>query len=183
MSKYDYRTNGADWPYLVADEANGEVNYCKTDTLNQSPINLMRPRGSYGWAYGLPISKDKDSITKSYQNMRKDIQLTWAKNTMKVKVHPTEVENNFFNSHLAEHMFGAKSMRFEAAQFHWHSPSEHTIDGKHFDLEIHVVHTQKMNATEDEDGNPIDPGKIKYAVIGLMFSVNDYDKSITARGN
>ena len=35
----------------------------------------------------------------------------------------------------------------------------------------------------DEEGNPIDPGKLKYAVIGLMFSVEDYDKRITSVGN
>jgi len=29
---------------------------------------------------------------------------------------------------------------FELKQFHFHAPSEHTIDGKHFPLEIHLVH-------------------------------------------
>lgn len=41
----------------------------------------------------------------------------------------------------------------------------------------------KMNQTIDQEGNPIDPGKLKYAVIGLLFSVNDFDQRITARGN
>jgi len=26
------------------------------------------------------------------------------------------------------------------AQLHFHAPSEHTIDGKYFDLEMHIVH-------------------------------------------
>lgn len=30
--------------------------------------------------------------------------------------------------------------KFSLEQFHVHSPSEHTLDGKHFDLEIHFVH-------------------------------------------
>lgn len=25
-------------------------------------------------------------------------------------------------------------------QFHFHNPSEHTIDGQEFDLELHIVH-------------------------------------------
>lgn len=29
---------------------------------------------------------------------------------------------------------------FELKQFHFHSPSEHTIDGEHFPLEMHLVH-------------------------------------------
>jgi len=34
--------------------------------------------------------------------------------------------------------FEGKSFRLE--QFHFHAPSEHTINGKHFPLEIHLVH-------------------------------------------
>lgn len=29
---------------------------------------------------------------------------------------------------------------FTALQFHFHAPSENTIDGKHMDLEMHIVH-------------------------------------------
>lgn len=32
------------------------------------------------------------------------------------------------------------SSEFAAAQFHMHSPSEHTVDGKFYDMELHVVH-------------------------------------------
>lgn len=42
---------------------------------------------------------------------------------------------------------------FELKQFHFHSPSEHTLQGQHFPMEIHFVH-------QDEAGN--------YAVVGLM---------------
>lgn len=43
---------------------------------------------------------------------------------------------------------------FELKQFHFHSPSENTIDGKSYPLEAHFVHA-------DKDGN--------LAVIGVMF--------------
>ncbi len=33
--------------------------------------------------------------------------------------------------------------KFSLEQFHVHTPSEHTIDGKHFELEIHFVHKSK----------------------------------------
>ena len=29
---------------------------------------------------------------------------------------------------------------FKPIQFHFHSPSEHTIDGRHYDLEMHFYH-------------------------------------------
>ena len=44
---------------------------------------------------------------------------------------------------------------FELKQFHFHSPSENTINGKHFPLEAHYVHA-------DKDGN--------LAVIAVMFN-------------
>ncbi len=48
----------------------------------------------------------------------------------------------------------APADRYELAQFHFHSPSEHTLAGKAFDLELHLVH---KNAA----GNLL--------VVGLLF--------------
>jgi carbonic anhydrase len=47
---------------------------------------------------------------------------------------------------------------FELKQFHFHSPSENTINGKSFPLEAHYVHA-------DKDGN--------LAVIAVMFNEGD----------
>ena len=33
-----------------------------------------------------------------------------------------------------------RGRRFDLAQFHFHSPSEHTLNGRHFDMEMHLVH-------------------------------------------
>jgi carbonic anhydrase len=33
-----------------------------------------------------------------------------------------------------------KTTEYEILQMHFHSPSEHTIDGVYFDLELHIVH-------------------------------------------
>jgi carbonic anhydrase len=43
---------------------------------------------------------------------------------------------------------------FRLAQFHFHSPSEHTLDGRHAPMEVHLVH-------KDADG--------KLAVIGILI--------------
>jgi carbonic anhydrase len=58
---------------------------------------------------------------------------------------------------------------FNAYQFHFHSGSEHTIDGKRFDFEMHLVHT---------------PTEIKndfnYGSIAILFSVSDYTAKLTS---
>ena len=68
----------------------------------------------------------------------------------------------------------ASTDKFSGVQFHFHTPSEHTVDGKYYDLEMYTVHlAENWNET----------AKIKYAAVGLFFSVEDYDLSITVAEN
>ena len=56
--------------------------------------------------------------------------------------------------------------RYELLQFHFHAPSEHTVDGKHYPVEAHLVH-------KSEDG--------KLAVIGVFMkegSSNDFLETV-----
>jgi carbonic anhydrase len=53
---------------------------------------------------------------------------------------------------------------YTAQQFHFHAPSEHTFDGDHADLELHIVHL-----TEDS----------RIAVIGLFFDADSDDDNET----
>ena len=58
---------------------------------------------------------------------------------------------------------------FDGVQFHFHHGSEHTIDGKRFDLEMHTVHLpQEVNEQE-----------INYAAVGVIFDVKDYTAKLT----
>ena len=50
-----------------------------------------------------------------------------------------------------------KGKRYTLRQFHFHTPSEHTLDDRQYEMEMHLVHT-------DEEGN--------IAVLGFIFSVN-----------
>ena len=50
-------------------------------------------------------------------------------------------------------------------QCHWHSPSEHTINGRRFDLEVHMVH-------ESSDG--------KIAVVGIMYKIGRPDSFLSS---
>tara|TARA_B110000503_G_C7029198_1_gene363233 strand:- start:348 stop:908 length:561 start_codon:yes stop_codon:yes gene_type:complete len=53
-------------------------------------------------------------------------------------------------------------------QFHFHAGSEHTVDGKRHDLEMHTVHYPK----EAENG-------FVAAAMGIMFSVSDHNANLS----
>ncbi|KAK7823618.1 alpha carbonic anhydrase 6 [Quercus suber] len=49
-------------------------------------------------------------------------------------------------------------------QGHWHSPSEHSINGRRYDLELHMVHLARdPNVTN------------KIAVVGLFYKIGHHD--------
>uniref|UniRef100_A0A0D9X8S5 Carbonic anhydrase n=1 Tax=Leersia perrieri TaxID=77586 RepID=A0A0D9X8S5_9ORYZ len=52
---------------------------------------------------------------------------------------------------------------YQLKQLHWHSPSEHTVDGRRYDLELHLVHqdSKKINA-----------------VIGILYVIGNPDPFI-----
>lgn len=52
---------------------------------------------------------------------------------------------------------------FTLSQFHFHSPSEHTVEGRSFPLEMHLVHA-------DDAGN--------LAVVGVLFEEGDADPAL-----
>jgi carbonic anhydrase len=55
------------------------------------------------------------------------------------------------------------------AQYHWHAPSEHTVDGHLFDAELHFVHSNGKEAPDT-----------LYAVLGVFFREEACDYRIPA---
>lgn len=49
-------------------------------------------------------------------------------------------------------------IQYKLKQCHWHSPSEHAIDGKKFDLELHLVH-QTPNGM--------------FSIIGILYQIGE----------
>ena len=52
-------------------------------------------------------------------------------------------------------------VEYELVQYHFHAPSEHTIDGRHLPLEVHLVHKSAVG---------------DLAVIGVLFEEGEHDK-------
>jgi len=65
-----------------------------------------------------------------------------------------------FNSSWAADKFGSNII-YNATTVNFHSPSEHTINGKRFDLEMELVHLPNKQKT----------GGVKGAVAHILFDV------------
>jgi carbonic anhydrase len=96
--------------------------------VNQSPINITNT-----------ISAQLPELSFNYQASK--VEVVNNGHTIQANISG---ENTFSND----------DGLFDLKQFHFHSPSENTIDGQSFPLEAHFVHVDK---------------KGRLAVIGLMF--------------
>jgi len=104
----------------------------------QSPIDISKP-----------IEKDLPRVVFNYR--------------------PVKI-NLVYNGHTIEEEEGGSHIQvedkfFELKQFHFHAPSEHTINGRHADMEMHLVHKAK-------DGT--------VAVIAVMIKQGTENRSFTS---
>ncbi|KAL6998172.1 carbonic anhydrase [Sarracenia purpurea var. burkii] len=103
----------------------------------QSPIDMSNQR--------VRISRKSMEVKRNYKpsnatviNRGHDISIKWALGESgSIQINGTE---------------------YFLQQGHWHSPSEHSINGRRFDLELHLVHL-----------SPDPKVKNKIAVIGLLY--------------
>jgi carbonic anhydrase len=126
-SHWGYTGHGApeNWGDLSAD-----FSMCK-DGKNQSPINIS------------------PAVTVEASNMQK-IDFNYSSEISSVINNGHTVQVNFEKGSSIK----IDGMTFNLIQFHFHTPSENQIEGKHFPLEGHFVHAAK-------DGS--------LAVVALMF--------------
>jgi carbonic anhydrase len=126
------------WSYEGEEGPDHWPGVCLTGT-QQSPINLMAP-----------IMRDLANIAFHYQ-------------TSKVNV--------FNNGHTVQVNYDSGSyievdgMRYDLLQFHFHAPSEHTIDGAAAAAELHLVH-------KNADG--------RLAVVGVLIKAGDANPAFDA---
>ncbi|KAI3919174.1 hypothetical protein MKX01_018813 [Papaver californicum] len=99
-------------------ELHEEWGICNSGSL-QSPIDLLHERVEVVHNLG-KIKKHYKPANATLKNRGHDITLHWGIGTAgSIRINGTE---------------------YALDQSHWHSPSEHTINGKRFALELHMVH-------------------------------------------
>ncbi|KAK9124124.1 hypothetical protein Sjap_013726 [Stephania japonica] len=104
----------------------------------QSPIDLLNKRVEVVTKLG-KLKRSYKPCNATLKNRGHDIMLQWDGDAGSIEINGAE---------------------FELRQLHWHSPSEHTINGNRFDLEAHLVHVSADNRT---------------AVIGVMSDIRRSD--------
>jgi len=121
--------------------------YPECNNPEQSPIDL-----AYANEMGSSeISIELDRMYQDYENV------TMSKSGGGVSVL-LGTDGEFLGEGTMELTRVDEISEWHPVQFHFHSPSEHTIDGKHMDLEMHIVHL----SPEMELG----------AVLGIFFELD-----------
>jgi len=109
--------------------------------VEQSPINFVRT-----------------SITEvaGFKELKTDY---WGKAGLKTKNtgHGLQVDGEWGT-------IVYENITYYIKQFHFHQPSEHTFDGMHYDMEMHMVHTNCATASCTAT---------KFLVLGFVFMLGE----------
>ncbi|KAJ9559006.1 hypothetical protein OSB04_013620 [Centaurea solstitialis] len=108
----------------------------------QSPIDISNERVQTTSRLG-KIDRDYKPANATLENSGHDMKLRWSEGAGHIHINGTDYQLN---------------------QFHWHTPTEHTINGKRFNLELHLVH-------QSTDG--------KVAVVGIMYKIGRPDSLLS----
>jgi len=119
--------------------------------LVQSPINLVTsPHSPFVYK---PVNDNefiKNPLKFNYPSFIEGCSIINNGHTVQI---------NFPSDKLNECSLYINNKYFILKQFHFHTPSEHTIDNKKYEMEMHLVHI-------NEEDNEI-------AVLGFIFSTNN----------
>ncbi|PWA40722.1 bifunctional monodehydroascorbate reductase and carbonic anhydrase nectarin-3 [Artemisia annua] len=89
------------------------------------------------------LDRDYKPANSTLLNRGHDMMLRWIGGAGHLNINGTEYQLN---------------------QLHWHAPTEHTINGRRFNLELHLVH-------QSTDG--------KIAVVGIMYKIGRPDSLLS----
>ncbi|KDP44023.1 hypothetical protein JCGZ_05490 [Jatropha curcas] len=123
-------------------ELHPEWSACNNGSM-QSPIDLLNERVEVVSHLG-KLKREYKSSNATLKNRGHDMMMEWENGAGITEINGTE---------------------YILKQCHWHSPSEHSVNGVRFALELHMVH-------ESLDG--------KVAVIGVMYIIGRPDSFLSS---
>ncbi|KAI4373543.1 hypothetical protein MLD38_011659 [Melastoma candidum] len=140
-SEFNYHEDSVRGPARWG-ELRSEWRSCSSGTM-QSPIDLSDERVEVVSYLGR-LSRSYRPSSATLKNRGHDIMLKWEQGAGYIRVNGT---------------------RYMLRQCHWHSPSEHSVDGRRFDLELHMVH-------EGPNGEA--------TVVGVMYKLGRPDSFLSS---
>lgn len=151
---YDYKKNGADWGDIEG------YGLCKIGK-QQSPIDLTTDTDT---------SDKMNILGLNYWDFRATTADMSGAN--RAWTTPMVCDGGATCNAELQTTYADESRDFwTPLQFHFHAPSEHSVDGKLYDAEVHFVHYRKDSETVDDDGNVV--GVTLGAVVGIFFDVEE----------
>jgi len=109
---------------------------CASSTANQSPIDIQTAATVQGSVMTPPSAFSFDS-----QGFPDSATTEGIQSGLVINEHTVEVEWDSPNTNATdEYGLVIGDRVYKLAQFHYHSPSEHLVNGQHFDMEAHHVH-------------------------------------------
>ncbi|XP_022874799.1 alpha carbonic anhydrase 7-like [Olea europaea var. sylvestris] len=139
-SEFSYEEDSKNGPAHWG-EIKPEWRMCNSGST-QSPIDLLNERVEVVSHLGR-LHRDYKPSNATLINRGHDMMLSWEAGAGSIQINGT---------------------LYQLRQCHWHSPSEHTLNGRRFDLEIHMVHESMDNRT---------------AVIGIMYKIGRPDSFLS----
>ncbi|KAG2484860.1 hypothetical protein HYH03_016346 [Edaphochlamys debaryana] len=135
---WDHGFNGADWSGVDGD---GNPWQCLSGT-RQSPISIPEPTTTVFGTAQIPASFRTNWTYPTLVSNGSNIEVEWLSPfTSSVLITAANTSGATITSVL-DLPADAPSQRVtaEPLQFHFHALSEHTIDGRYYPLELHIVH-------------------------------------------
>ncbi len=86
-------------------------------------------------------SQSPVDISKTYKAKLEDIVFSYKATPLKVVNNGHTVQVNY----LPGSSITVDGEKYELLQFHFHAPSENTVGGKHYSMEMHLVHKNRNN--------------------------------------
>jgi carbonic anhydrase len=96
-------------------------------------------------ACGTGRSQSPIDISKPTRGAAAELRTTFPPAELRI-AHHEHIADGINNGHTIQINYaGADTLTlggtpYQLLQYHFHSPSEHTVDGKHFPMEMHLVH-------------------------------------------